>query len=126
MTDAHDRVHQVHEFLDDVDWGAIEGGVLFAGAAGRYLRRHPWMLMAAGATLAAAGGLLTWKDHRDARRGAAHLSPRRDHAQRGDGSRGALKAKGGRHGMGAERKGHSDSDQAHLTGSFETEYTPAP
>lgn len=55
MTKGSDSVRQVHEFLDDVDWDLVQEAADLGAATLHYVRRHPWMLMAAGGLLGALG-----------------------------------------------------------------------
>lgn len=62
MQDPHERIHRAREFLEDVDWEAVETGMALGSVTAAFLRRHPWLLVGAGAGLAAIGAWFVWED----------------------------------------------------------------
>ncbi len=57
MSATADSVRTVHSFVQDVDWNLLEETADATDAAIRYVRNHPWMLIAAGCALAAYGAV---------------------------------------------------------------------
>lgn len=64
MTKGSDSVRQMHEFLDDVDWDLVQEAADLGEAAVRFVRRHPWVLIAAGSILSGVGAWQAFDNRR--------------------------------------------------------------
>ena len=55
MSATADSVRSVHSFLEDVDWNLLEETADATDTTVKFVRSHPWMLIAAGCAIAAYG-----------------------------------------------------------------------
>lgn len=62
MQDPVEGVRAAHDFLNDMDWELVEEGVAVGVTTWQFLRRHPWIMVAAGTALSAVGGWYTYQD----------------------------------------------------------------
>lgn len=67
MHDPVEKVRAAHDFLNEMDWELLEEGVAVGATTWHFLRDHPWIMVAAGATLSGIGGWFMVQDRKGGR-----------------------------------------------------------
>lgn len=55
MKDPSETVQAAHDLIENIDWELIEEAADMGAVVIEYMRRHPWMMVAAGSALTSLG-----------------------------------------------------------------------